>query len=446
MFLATLTVACALVGFDDLFGPSELSVRVTAALLILAAVVMGVGAVALFRPWGIRELLGFLATVVAGLVLLLLALTNMSQPAAPRGPAVVGWVGVAVAVVLAARLWREGRLHVSGVFARGAPRAIVTFIGAGTVVGFGQFWYQNIYLPSVAHPAVNLSADLVTGKGFARHRRVVYVTLTMKNPTEREVTVLASHFEVLGRRLEKRRKGLQPVPRVLLERDRPMGRQVRTGRRTVLRSGEIVGTSWFLVPDEEISRRIAVSVPRRHRLIELNGYVIVARDRLAPDRLEATAGVPHDDPRSIHQEFDIVEDSAWRTLTRGHRELYTMETPGAGSVGYYGCRGYPQVQAYIDRAGHPPRRCRTGPAVRPRPTSPTSTALRRLRPTPSSSCPTSSPETLVACRRIASRRTSTRRSRSCGGSSARRAATPSGGRGSSRCAASGSSRATSTRR
>ena len=64
--------------------------------------------------------------------------------------------------------------------------------------------------------------------------------------------------------------------------------------------------------------------------------------------------VPHHDTRSVHRSYDIVEDSAWRKLTRGHRALYTMETLGAGSVGYW-CQGYAQVQAYIDGVDMHPR-------------------------------------------------------------------------------------------
>jgi hypothetical protein len=200
---------------------------------------------------------------------------------------------------------------------------------------------------------VNLTAQVEMGKGFVRHRRVVYATLTMTNQTEREVTILATHLEVLGRRLEKRLKGQQSPGRVLRERDSPAGRQVRTGHRTVLRSGEIVPGGFFLVPDEEITLRIATSVPRRHRFVEVNGYVIVARDRLSPEQLTPRDPVVHKDTRSVHRSFEIFEDSMWRKLTRGKRELYTMETLGAGSVRYV-CQGYPQVQAYIDRSGNHP--------------------------------------------------------------------------------------------
>jgi hypothetical protein len=358
-FLAGLAVVSALVGIADSFGPIELSARVTAALLILAATIMGIGAAVLFScPKGeglrdLRALLAFLATVVAALVLLLFALTDAAQPISTPGVGVAAGVGCAVAIWFAVRLWNAGGLNFTEVVARGAPRVLTTVIGVGTIVGFGQFWYQNVYLPSVAHPGINLTAKLDMDKGFARHRRAVYATLTLTNPTQREVTILATHFEVLGRPLEKRLTGDQRGEKVLLERDRPAGRQVRTGRRTVLRSGEILPTGSFLVPGEETTRRIAVAVPRRHRAVVFNSYVIIARDRVSPDLVSPERQLTHQDTRSVHRSFDIVEDSVWRQLTRGDRELYTMETLGAGSVGYR-CPGFPEVQAYIDSYGKHP--------------------------------------------------------------------------------------------
>jgi hypothetical protein len=351
-FLGLLAIASAWVGIHDFFLWGDLSVSLTGLTLLAAGIVMGVGSLALFRPWRIRYVLAFLGSLTAAFVMLALVLTNFTN-GGPGEVAALAAVGLAGAVASAGSLWRVGGLAVAKLFARGLPATLTSVIGVGTVVGFGQFWYQNVYRPSVHQPVVNLSADLSAGETRSLGRRVIYGTVTLTNPTEREITILASHYALLGARVRERTKGRPDFKKTIAERDRPLGTNLRVTDKKVLRSGEVLGTGSFLGPDETIRKRVAVAVPKGLDLATLDAFLVMARERLSPRRLTPIAAVRDLEKRAIYQGVDIDEESLWRQLTRGDRFLYTMETVGNGDVGYF-CQGFPQVQAYIDGADRYP--------------------------------------------------------------------------------------------
>ena len=290
----------------------------------------------------------FVGCVTAAIVGALLAASTLTSGVARPGAA---WGGAALTVfgtATARLLWKGAGMTVVHLL-RGAPAVFSTVVGAGTVVGFTQFWYQNVYLPDQARPSVNISMKLVREGPYGRRRHIVSVEFRITNPTQKDVTVIGSHFDVVA----LRRRYTPPIDADAYvrmgDRDRPVGYSLLVRRKRILRSGELTPVGSYLVPGEEITRKFAVLAAAGHRVIAARTQLVLADRRLSPDVLVRELDEPDWESKTRRLRTAIDERSLWRQLTRGDRAVYTIEAlhddPKPGH-----CLGSEQVNAFVELA------------------------------------------------------------------------------------------------
>jgi hypothetical protein len=112
-----------------------------------------------------------------------------------------------------------------------------------------------------------------------------------------------------------------------------------------------ISSPCFLGGGEVVEKDLAISIPGARRIVTVHAYLIVAGRKLSPRKIVLTSEYLRSE--TIYRVFTIKEESWWRTLTRGHLSLFTMETLYDRDVGYL-CAGYPQVEAYIGRPDQGP--------------------------------------------------------------------------------------------
>jgi phosphoglycerol transferase MdoB-like AlkP superfamily enzyme len=165
-FLGTLGAAAIVVGMhDSAFDSASVGVTALSALLLVVGVVLLVAAYHLVRltrrstltdDWRPQPksivLVAFLLTIVLGIYVFFAAIGTSG---AQRIVVVAGALAIIVAGLLGVRFFgRDARithLRVEGAIALGV---------IGIVVGVGQFWFQNQYVPSHAGRAVALKVAL----------------------------------------------------------------------------------------------------------------------------------------------------------------------------------------------------------------------------------------------------------------------------------------------
>lgn len=415
VFLVAVGGACGVVGLHDLFAANDIGVQVTAATLLVASGVMllacggltptaraghvaaagtsiwatGLGAVvldslpkehggagllvALLVLGGVVVYLGvillaghggsaavaFLGCVSACIVAVILGFSTLASGSPQQVVAGVALAVIACGALAAARLWKVRSLELSHLVAKGAPRAFAGVISVGTLIGFGQFWYQNVHLPNQARPAVNIAADLKRAGEYGKRRHAIAVRFTIENPTDKTVTVLGSHFEVVGLRRRYSASLAASKERLVADRDRPLGRSLPLDRLKVLRTGEVLSPGWYLAPHEKATKGLAILAARSQRVVTVRAHVLIADPRLPPELLKEELYKPDWNAGVIRRSFAINERSIWREVTRGERHLLTVEALHDGPVDWT-CLGSDRIQASIE-VGPAPSRPSCGP-------------------------------------------------------------------------------------
>ena len=126
--------------------------------------------------WRHRYLTAFAGSVASLLVALFLLAAAIVGPASPPGVIVFALIACAVGLVVTVILWAAvpQRLAPLG---RGVTIA-TSIVSAGAILGFAQFWYQNVYLPQRAPSGLDVAAALEQGPRLAAGGRAVEVEPT----------------------------------------------------------------------------------------------------------------------------------------------------------------------------------------------------------------------------------------------------------------------------
>ena len=346
--LGVAAIATGAVGlYDFLFG-ADVGTRVIAALLLAAAVLMATAGRLLYSRWRGRFVLAFIAALALCLTGGGIFAAFVSAGGGYPAVFLVALILIVLGSVIAALFWSRGGRPVVRFLLTGAPGFVTSVLTLGTIAGLAQFWYQSVYVPSRTDPVINIltTVERLPGRAFETQ-------VTLRNPTSDEIMVIGSHFDVVAYRATPSRAGRvegEPNGGASDARDVPLGRHAPLEREGVLRSGEVVAPGVVLAPSGEVSRRIAVVPHERDRAAVVRVMLATMRRRLdqqdlrpEPRRIDQAEGV-------VYREFDIVENGAWRWLTRGDRVIYTIEALEDGGTGRP-CAGLDQIQAYVARPG-----------------------------------------------------------------------------------------------
>ena len=331
-FLVTLGAAAIVVGLhDSAFASAGFGVTALSALLLVVGVVLLVAAYQLVRltrgsNWsdGFRPrckpivLVAFLLTIVLGLYVFFAAIgTSGTQ----RIVVVVGALAIILAGLLGLRFFgRDARithLRVEGAIALGV---------IGIVVGVGQFWFQNQYVPSHAGRAVALKVAL-SRAGEQNGYDIIRARVDSEDIGGRSVSVIGSAYTLTGSHVVRchrptTAKAVQQAFGGFLV-DPQASRYMKDvweekETQTVLVAGKFVGDGKRLDPNVPSGREFIFYVPRhRYQLLRFRAqlFAIPASVRISQRALPNYANFPGDN--ELYGFWQVVDDSWLHDLIYG---------------------------------------------------------------------------------------------------------------------------------
>jgi hypothetical protein len=337
VFLASLAAATIVVGIHDAAVASG-SVGLTAlsGLLLVLGLVVLVAAYDLAKltrrsTWTDDQrpqckpivLVAILLTIVVGIYVFFAAIGTSG---AQRLVVVGGALGLVVVGLLGLRLFgrhvRLTQLRVEAAIALGV---------IGIVVGAGQFWFQNQYVPSHAGRAVALKVAL-SRAGEQSGYDVIRARVDYEGIGGRSVTVIGSSYTLTGSHVVRCHRPataarVQNVFEGFLvdpQASRYMADVWEERPTTVLAAGKFVGDGKRLDPDVPSGREFVFFVPRhRYQLLRFRAqlFAIPASVRLSQGKLPEYVNFPGDN--ELYGFWQVVDDSWLHDLIYG-RERWVV--------------------------------------------------------------------------------------------------------------------------
>jgi hypothetical protein len=307
------------------------------ALLLVVGVVLLVAAYQLVRSTGrstgsedLRPtsapivLVAFLLTIVLGISIFFAVIGTSGA----HRLVVVGGALVFVAVGLLG-------LRFFGRDARVTPRRVEAAVALGVigiVVGVGQFWFQNQYVPSHAGRAVALSLAL-SRAGAQTDYHIIRARIDYEDIGGRSVSVIGSAYTLTGSRVVRcHRTATAPRVQDVFEgflvdpqASRYMTDVWEERPPTVLAAGKFVGDGKRLDPNVPSGRDFLFFVPRhRYQLLRFRAqlFAIPASVRLSQRALPEYTNFPGDN--ELYGFWQIVDDSWLHDLIYGRQRWVVM--------------------------------------------------------------------------------------------------------------------------
>lgn len=331
-FLTTLGAAAIVVGMhDSTIASTSVGLRALSALLMVVGVVLLVAAYHLVRStrrstWtdGRRPrskpivLVAFLLTIVLGIYVFFAAI---GASGAQRIVVVVGALAFILVGLLGLRFFgRDARIthfRVEGAIALGV---------IGILVGVGQFWFQNQYVPSHAGRAVALKVAL-TRAGEQDDYDVIRARVDSEDIGGRSVSVIGSTYTLTGSHVVRchrptTAKAVQQAFGGFLV-DPQASRYMKDvweekETQTVLVAGKFVGDGKRLDPNVPSGREFIFFVPRhRYQLLRFRAqlFAIPASVRLSQRALPKYTNFPRDN--ELYGFWQVVDESWLHDLIYG---------------------------------------------------------------------------------------------------------------------------------
>ena len=337
-FLVTLGAAVIVVGLhDSAFASASVGLTALSALLLVVGLVLLVAAYHLVRltrqsTWTedgrprCKPIVpvAFLLTIVLGIYVFFAAIGT-------SGAQRIVVVGCALAVIVAGLLGlrffgRDARithLRVEGAIALGV---------IGIVVGVGQFWFQNQYVPSHAGRAVALKVAL-TRAGEQDDYDVIRARVDYEGIGGRSVSVIGSAYTLTGSHVVrchrpatvKRVRDVFDGFAVDPQSSRYMNDAWEERPSTVLATGKFVGDGKRLDPNVPSGREFIFYVRRhRYQLLRFRAqlFAIPASVRLSQRALPEYARFRGDN--ELYGFWQIVDDSWLHDLIYGRARWVVM--------------------------------------------------------------------------------------------------------------------------
>jgi hypothetical protein len=279
LYLFVVSGAAVVIGAHDAaLSHAPLSVTAPGALLLALGLVFFVGAcklVALGRrsTWSGPDRppcsrIVVIALILTGFVGIYVFFSGLKSAGGQR------FVVVAIALALIAVAAVGLRYFGSNFDITAARVGAVLLALVGTMVGIGEFWYQNQYAPTRAGRAVALSVNLVR-IGRQGSNDIVRATINFEDTGGRSVSVLGSVYELTGSRVVRcARSGQVQDVSPVFGKFLADPQQIRFMRNvheerpaTVLAAGKFVGDGKRLDPGVASTRPFLFFVPRRFQLM-----------------------------------------------------------------------------------------------------------------------------------------------------------------------------------
>ena len=225
--------------------------------------------------------------------------------------------------------------------------AAITLGVIGIVVGAGQFWFQNQYVPSHAGRAVALEVSLVRA-GEQRGYEVVRARWDYHAVGGRSVSVIGSAYTLTGSRVVRCHRTATPgrVQEVFNgfladpQTSRYMTDVWEERPAAVLAAGKFVGDGKRLEPNVAAGREVVFFVPRhRYQLLRLRAqlFAIPASVHLSTKSQPQFMNFPGD--HELYGFWRVVDDSWLHALIYGRArwvvvryELVNSEHPGTTAL------------------------------------------------------------------------------------------------------------------
>jgi hypothetical protein len=253
-----------IIGLRDASLSADFFAREFGVVLILVGFVLMAPAVVLIfahKATPIAFLIASLAALLVAILFVALVMTS-GDGFGPSIPIVWFSVGAFVAAVAACVVWWPARREIP------LPRIVQIAAIATFLIGLGQWWYTNQYLPSIAPPSLNITTKLER-VGSTSTMLVYKGSISATNVTDARVRVLDSDYYVFESDVSPKRspqlnpraaasehddESLFPFPSV--ER---FSRESHTG---VVESGRIVPLKSWFEPNETQSIDMLVRIPK----------------------------------------------------------------------------------------------------------------------------------------------------------------------------------------
>ncbi|MGZ4461778.1 MAG: hypothetical protein ACXVZP_02960, partial [Gaiellaceae bacterium] len=277
-YLAIAGLAAVVIGVHDA-ALTGAPLGVTAGAVVLIAG----GAVDLVAAWALvrlgearcprRVFVAFLLTSLIGAYAFVAAIKTDSN----QRPVVAVISGLFTAAALAgARIaWRDGAedgIHIAAAVALGL---------LGTLIGVGEFWYQNQYAPSQLESAVSLHVNLKL-EAVQKNFDVIRATIDSEDIGGKNVRVIGSTYTLTGSRVIRCER--KPTPEAVQgvfggvladpQRSRFMANAWEEQPASVLAAGRFAGDGLRLDANVPASRELIFFVPRaRYQLLRFRAQL-----------------------------------------------------------------------------------------------------------------------------------------------------------------------------
>jgi hypothetical protein len=277
-YLTVVGLAALVIGVHDAaLAGAQLGVTAGAVLLIATGAVDIVAAWSLVRlghaPCPHRVFVAFLLTTLIGAYAFVAAIKTGGdqRPVA----AVVAGLLTAAAVLGARIAWRDG----AGGHIQIAAAVAVGLLG--TLIGIGEFWYQNRYVPSQLESAVALHVQLKL-VGVQKDFDVIRATIDSEDIGARNVRVIGSTYTLTGSRVISCERNATPKSVQAVfggdlpdpQRSRFMANVWEEQPANVLATGRFAGDGLRLDTNVPASRDLIFFVPRgRYQLLRLRAQL-----------------------------------------------------------------------------------------------------------------------------------------------------------------------------
>lgn len=338
VFFVALAAAAIVVGVHDLaIASGSVGLTAVSVLLLAVGIVLLVAAYDLIRvsrrstwteatrpPCKPIVLVACLLTIVLGLFVFFAAIRTSG---AQRLLVVVAALALMVVGLLG--------LRVFGRNARVTPRRVEAAVAlgmVGIVIGVGQFWFQNQYVPSRAGRAVALSVAL-SRAGVQSEYEVIRARVDYRDIGGRSVSVIGSAYTLTGShvvrchrpataaRVQDVFEGFLPDPQA----SRYMTDVWEERPATVLAAGKFVGDGKRLDPNVPSGREFVFFVPRhRYQLLRFRAqlFAIPASVRLSQRALPVYLNFAGDN--ELYGFWKVVDDSWLHDLIYGRQRWVVM--------------------------------------------------------------------------------------------------------------------------
>jgi hypothetical protein len=332
IFFGLLGAASLMVGgHDATLASGGLGVTLVGAFLVIAAVVVLAGTVALVgarvNAFGSPEGCASVA-LVASLVAALIGFYVLVSALRADDP---GAIVLAVAIIIVV-----GGLGGVAYFGRGKQltlaRAGTGAVGlVGTILAAWQFWYTNDYVPSHSGANVTVTARLEVLPQSGPFSNV-RATLSAVNRGDTKITVVGSVYTLTGSRMIERNRPPRMRPLDVFDGLIPDPQVVRFSRYTTeegapraIATGKFIGDRQDLEAGQETSRKLTFSFPSGYyNVIRIRAQVFAIRGlRLSlTDPVEIVA-CPN--RGRVFSFWPIADDSWVRDLVEGRHRWIVIE-------------------------------------------------------------------------------------------------------------------------